>query len=409
MEPVEPADESGHDLVAVIYTPAGAQIDEPEPPDADEALSEQRVTPTARLQLRYLGFGSGERRFGIDALAERAVERLTYRVNGDNRQQLWGSRSTSRRPTPAWADRALPHRRRRGLRLRLHGCRRHPFPRHARRHPRRPLGPAHRISEQLLSRRPPDRSGRLDRLASSRRRSRSRVLAGLLSATLAVSGGAAGASSRSVRVSLNGSPVQTARPLIRTDSPAPPPRPRQHHKRHPRTSGGAASVTPMWRGTILGSKPVAALPPAGSRVRLSTSAPSSWSERPRERAPVPRVNPLEVAAVQRLRTRQRPGSVRVQWPQLLHDRPDGCLVPAVVGVETRDEHLASSGVDHQVLRISVRIATEKHGDRLSDTRPAVRGVDGRVGVVEPRDEVEISRASPDPAVVDEPMALHGRR
>jgi hypothetical protein len=90
VEPVEPADENGHDLVAVIHTPAGAQTHEPEPPDEDEALSEQRVTPTARLQLRYLGFGSGERRFGIDALAARAVEHLTYRVNGGNSQQLLG-------------------------------------------------------------------------------------------------------------------------------------------------------------------------------------------------------------------------------------------------------------------------------------------------------------------------------
>lgn len=90
VEPVEPADETGHDLVAIIHTPAGAQTYEPEPPDEDEALSEQRVTPTARLQLRYLGFGSGERLFGIDALAERAVEHLTYRVNGANSQQLLG-------------------------------------------------------------------------------------------------------------------------------------------------------------------------------------------------------------------------------------------------------------------------------------------------------------------------------
>lgn len=90
VEPVEPTDEAGHDLVAVIHTPAGAPTREPEPPDPDGALDEQRVAPTARLQLRHLGFGSGERRFGFDALAEAAVEHLTYRVNGANGQQLLG-------------------------------------------------------------------------------------------------------------------------------------------------------------------------------------------------------------------------------------------------------------------------------------------------------------------------------
>lgn len=90
VEPVEPRDEAGHDLVAIIHTPAGAHTYEPEPPDEDEALSEQRVLPTARLQLRYGGFGSGEERFAIDALAARAVEHLTYRVNGANSQQLLG-------------------------------------------------------------------------------------------------------------------------------------------------------------------------------------------------------------------------------------------------------------------------------------------------------------------------------
>lgn len=90
VEPIEPEDEEGHDLVAIIHTPAGADTYDPEPPDEDEALDEQRVTPTARLQLRYLGFGLGEHRFDIDAVAEGAVERLTYRVNGRNSQQLLG-------------------------------------------------------------------------------------------------------------------------------------------------------------------------------------------------------------------------------------------------------------------------------------------------------------------------------
>ena len=88
VEPIEPADEAGHELVAVIHTPGGAPTHEPEPPG--EALIEQRVAPTGRLQLRHVGFGSGKQRYGIDALAEKAVERLTGRVNGDARPQLLG-------------------------------------------------------------------------------------------------------------------------------------------------------------------------------------------------------------------------------------------------------------------------------------------------------------------------------
>jgi Domain of unknown function (DUF1963) len=88
VEPIEPSSETGRDLVAVIHTPAGATTHEPTPPG--EILVEQRVSPVARLQLRHLGFGYGNRLFGIDALAERAVERLTERVNGAVNHQLLG-------------------------------------------------------------------------------------------------------------------------------------------------------------------------------------------------------------------------------------------------------------------------------------------------------------------------------
>jgi uncharacterized protein YwqG len=88
VEPIQPADETGHELVAVIFTLADAPTHEPEPPG--EPLGEVRVTPTARLQLRHLGFGYGQRLFGLDALAEHAVERLIERVNGDARNQLLG-------------------------------------------------------------------------------------------------------------------------------------------------------------------------------------------------------------------------------------------------------------------------------------------------------------------------------
>jgi hypothetical protein len=88
VEPIEPGSETGHDLVAVIHTPVGAPTHEPTPPG--EVLVEQRVSPVARLQLRHLGFGYGNRLFGIDALAEGAVERLTERVNGAVDHQLLG-------------------------------------------------------------------------------------------------------------------------------------------------------------------------------------------------------------------------------------------------------------------------------------------------------------------------------
>jgi hypothetical protein len=88
VEPIEPGSETGHDLVAVIHTPVGPPTHEPTPPG--EVLVEQRVCPVARLQLRHVGFGYGNRLFGIDALAERAVERLTERVNGAVDHQLLG-------------------------------------------------------------------------------------------------------------------------------------------------------------------------------------------------------------------------------------------------------------------------------------------------------------------------------
>jgi Domain of unknown function (DUF1963) len=88
VDAIEPGNETGHDLVAVIHTPVGAPTHEPTPPG--EALVEQNVSPVARLQLRHLGFGHGNRLFGIDALAEGAVERLTERVNGAVHHQLLG-------------------------------------------------------------------------------------------------------------------------------------------------------------------------------------------------------------------------------------------------------------------------------------------------------------------------------
>jgi hypothetical protein len=88
VDPVEPSRQSGHDLVAIIHTPAGTSTREPDPPG--HALLEQRVTPVARLQLRHLGFGYGKRLLGLDALAEQAVEQLTERINGAVDHQLLG-------------------------------------------------------------------------------------------------------------------------------------------------------------------------------------------------------------------------------------------------------------------------------------------------------------------------------
>jgi uncharacterized protein DUF1963 len=86
-EPVEPGG-PGRELFAVIHTPACAAAAEHPPPG--EALREQRVQLLPRLQLRHLGFGSGEERFGLDPLAEAAVLNLTARINGDVPHQLLG-------------------------------------------------------------------------------------------------------------------------------------------------------------------------------------------------------------------------------------------------------------------------------------------------------------------------------
>ncbi len=60
------------------------------------------MSPVGRLQLRHLGFGYGNRLFGIDALAEHAVQTLTERVNGPIGHQLlgypWPVQDDPRRP-----------------------------------------------------------------------------------------------------------------------------------------------------------------------------------------------------------------------------------------------------------------------------------------------------------------------
>jgi hypothetical protein len=66
----------------------GSERRRPGRPPPGEAPAEQRVSPVARLQLRHLEFGSDNRLFGIDALAENAVLRLTERVNGSIGHQL---------------------------------------------------------------------------------------------------------------------------------------------------------------------------------------------------------------------------------------------------------------------------------------------------------------------------------
>jgi hypothetical protein len=96
-EPLGP-DAPGRECIAVIYAPGGVPTHEPSPPDLgarDEhdppiVLRERRVQPTARLQLREVGFGSAASRFGIDAVGEHVLGQLTPAINGRIGHQLLG-------------------------------------------------------------------------------------------------------------------------------------------------------------------------------------------------------------------------------------------------------------------------------------------------------------------------------
>jgi hypothetical protein len=63
---------------------------QPEPPDPEIALDETLVTPQARLQLRYVGFGYAMRTLGLDAVAEYVLGRVVWDVNGGVLDQLLG-------------------------------------------------------------------------------------------------------------------------------------------------------------------------------------------------------------------------------------------------------------------------------------------------------------------------------
>ena len=89
VEPIEPESE-GRDRVAVVHTPAGTEMHQPEPPDPEIALDETLVTPQARLQLRYVGFGYAMRTLGLDAVAEYVLGRVVWDVNGGVLDQLLG-------------------------------------------------------------------------------------------------------------------------------------------------------------------------------------------------------------------------------------------------------------------------------------------------------------------------------
>ena len=88
-EPIEPGDELS-DRFAVIDTPGGAPTHEPDGP----GLKEMRVQPRARLQLRHVGFGYADYLYGLDAVAERTLERIVQRANGDVDHQLLGFPAT---------------------------------------------------------------------------------------------------------------------------------------------------------------------------------------------------------------------------------------------------------------------------------------------------------------------------
>lgn len=97
-EPIEPGDP--RERVAVVHAPAETPTHQPSPPDGqaravDEynppvVLRERWVQSTARLQLRRGDVGSAARSYGIDAVAEHVLERLTDAVNGEVDHQLLG-------------------------------------------------------------------------------------------------------------------------------------------------------------------------------------------------------------------------------------------------------------------------------------------------------------------------------
>jgi hypothetical protein len=97
-EPIQPDDERSN-LYAVIPTPGGTALQEPDGP----CLKEQRVKPRARVQLRYVGFGCGAWRFGIDAHEEQILERIVPSANGNIAHQLLGfPRTVQDDPGRAW-------------------------------------------------------------------------------------------------------------------------------------------------------------------------------------------------------------------------------------------------------------------------------------------------------------------
>jgi len=86
---IGPGDELA-DRRAVIHTDAGGPTREPDGP----SLEELRVRPTARLQLRPVGFGSAKRWYGLDAVGERVLEGIDARANGTVPHQLLGFPAT---------------------------------------------------------------------------------------------------------------------------------------------------------------------------------------------------------------------------------------------------------------------------------------------------------------------------
>ena len=101
---IGPGDELA-DRRAVIHTEVGVPTHEPEGP----SLEELRVLPSARLQLRYVGFGYANHLYGLDSVSERVLERIVERANGTIRTSCSATPRPSRTTRVTRGETSLLH------------------------------------------------------------------------------------------------------------------------------------------------------------------------------------------------------------------------------------------------------------------------------------------------------------
>lgn len=106
-EPIEPGSPDRDRVALLAARPGDAQ--EAELPAAARALDEVRVKACPRLQLRRVGFGFAERRYGIDSLGEAVIERVVEETNMRVLPQLLGFPATAQDDPRSDGELALLH------------------------------------------------------------------------------------------------------------------------------------------------------------------------------------------------------------------------------------------------------------------------------------------------------------